>query len=67
MASVVTRTQDRGRGYATALSKGIASHAHQLGIPLLGLGVRTGNLAAQRAYEKAGFRKLGAFTNYSRA
>ena len=67
MASVVTRTQDRERGYATALSEGIASHAHQLGIPLLGLGVRTGNLAAQRAYEKAGFRKLGAFTNYSRA
>jgi GNAT superfamily N-acetyltransferase len=66
MASVVTRTQDRGRGYATLLSEGIASHAHQLGIPQLGLGVRTNNLAAQRAYEKAGYRKLGAFTNYSR-
>ena len=66
MASVVTRSQDRGFGYATALSKGIAAHAHQIGIPVLGLGVRTGNLAAQRAYEKAGFKALGAFTNYSR-
>jgi ribosomal protein S18 acetylase RimI-like enzyme len=66
MASVVTRTADRGRGYGTALSKGIAAHAHKIGIPLLGLGVRTGNLAAQRAYEKAGFKMLGAFTNYSR-
>ena len=66
MASVVTRTEDRGRGYGTALSKGIASHASELEIPILGLGVRTGNFAAQRAYEKAGFKKLGAFTNYSR-
>ena len=66
MASVVTRTEDRGRGYGTALSKGISSHAREVGITLLGLGVRTGNFAAQRAYEKAGFKKLGAFTNYSR-
>lgn len=66
MASVVTRTEDRGRGYGTALSKGIASHARELGIPLLGLGVRTGNSAAQRIYEKAGFKMLGTFTNYSR-
>lgn len=67
MASVVTRTEDRGRGYGTALSKGISSHARELGIPLLGLGVRSGNSAAQRAYQKAGFKKLGAFINYSRA
>ena len=66
MASVVTRTEDRGRGYGTSLSKGMASHARELGIPLLGLGVRTGNLAAQRAYERAGFKLIGAFTNYSR-
>ena len=66
MASVVTRTQDRGLGYGTALSRGTASHAHELGIPLLGLGVRTGNIAAQRSYEKAGYKMLGAFTNYSR-
>ena len=66
MSSVVTRSQDRGLGYATALSKGIAAHAYRIGIPFVGLGVRTGNLAAQRAYEKAGFKALGAFTNYSR-
>ena len=66
MASVATRTEDRGRGYGTLLSKGIASHARELGIPLLGLGVRTGNIAAQRAYEKAGYKNIGAFTNYSR-
>lgn len=66
MASVVTREQDRGRGFATRLSAGMVAHAHSLGISEIGLGVRTGNVAAQRAYEKAGFKALGAFTNYSR-
>jgi ribosomal protein S18 acetylase RimI-like enzyme len=66
MASVVTRSQDRGRGYATALSEGMATQAWKLHIPRLGLGVRTSNVAAQRAYEKAGFKKIGVFTNYSR-
>ena len=66
MASVVTRSEDRGKGYATRLSQGILSHAHSLGIDLIGLGVRPTNIAAQRAYEKAGFKKIGEFTNYSR-
>lgn len=66
LSSVVTRTQDRGKGYASALSAGITSYAHSLGIEEIGLGVRTANLAAQRAYQRAGFRMIGAFTNYSR-
>lgn len=66
MASVVTRESDRGKGYATKLSQGILSHAHSLGIDLIGLGVRPTNGAAQRAYDKAGFKKIGEFTNYSR-
>jgi ribosomal protein S18 acetylase RimI-like enzyme len=66
MASVVTRSSERGKGYATRLSQGILSHAHSLGIELIGLGVRPTNIAAQRAYEKAGFKVIGAFTNYSR-
>lgn len=66
MASVVTHSEYRGRGFGTALSRGTASRARELGIPLLGLGVRTGNTAAQRAYANAGFKELGAFTNYSR-
>lgn len=66
MASVVTRKENRGNGYATRLTQGILSHAHSLGIDLIGLGVRPTNFAAQRAYEKAGFLKIGEFTNYSR-
>ena len=66
MASVVTRSEERGKGYATKLSQGILSHAHSLGIDLVGLGVRPTNFAAQRAYEKAGFTMIGEFTNYSR-
>lgn len=66
VASVVTRTQDRGQGYGTALNKGIASHARQLGIPVLGLGVRRSNFAAQKVYQSAGYKRIGTFTNYSR-
>jgi len=65
MASVVTREQDRGRGYATKLSEGMLAHAHDLGIERVGLGVRDVNSAAQRVYEKAGFKKLADFTHYS--
>jgi ribosomal protein S18 acetylase RimI-like enzyme len=66
MSSVVTRSQDRGNGFATALSAGIAARAHSLGIAEIGLGVRDTNIAAQKAYAKAGFTRLGAFTNYFR-
>ena len=66
MSSVVTRTQDRGKGLATQLSAGMVSHAYLLGIPKVGLGVREGNLAAMRIYEKTGFTKLANFTRYSR-
>jgi len=66
MASVVTRAEDRGKGYGTRLSKGMVSHAHSLGIKEIGLGVRTTNIAAQRAYEKAGFSMLAEFINYGR-
>jgi ribosomal protein S18 acetylase RimI-like enzyme len=66
MASVVTKSDERGKGYATKLSQGILSHAHSLGIDVIGLGVRPTNIAAQRAYEKAGFKIIAAFTNYSR-
>jgi ribosomal protein S18 acetylase RimI-like enzyme len=66
MASVVTRTNERGRGFGTALSKGIASHAREIGIPLLGLGVSRSNIVAQKVYKKAGYKRIGSFTNYSR-
>ncbi|HEY4898571.1 MAG TPA: GNAT family N-acetyltransferase [Candidatus Nanopelagicaceae bacterium] len=64
LSSVVTRAQDRGKGYATKLCEGIAAHAHSLGIKEVGLGVRAENVTAQRAYEKAGFKKLADFTHY---
>ncbi len=66
LSSVVTRTQDRGKGLATVLSVGMASHSYSLGIDEVGLGVRDTNVAAQRAYAKAGFKRLGVFTNYFR-
>jgi ribosomal protein S18 acetylase RimI-like enzyme len=65
-ASVVTKSSERGNGYATRLMQGIVSHAHSLGIQEIGLGVRPDNIAAQRAYEKSGFTKIGSFTNYTR-
>ena len=66
MASVLTRSSDRGKGFATLLASHVRAHANTFGIEYIGLGVRTTNVAAQRAYEKAGFRKLAEFTNYSR-
>ncbi len=66
MVSVVTRLQDRGKGYATLLAEGMISEAHSSGIAEIGLGVRTTNTAAQRVYEKAGFKNLADFTNYGR-
>ncbi len=66
VSSVTTRTQERGQGLGTALSIGIACHARELGIPFLGLGVRRDNFVAQRVYEKAGYKRIGTFTNYSR-
>lgn len=66
MSSVATRTQDRGQGIGTALTIAIASHARELGISLLGLGVRRDNYGAQRVYEKAGYKRIGIFTIHSR-
>jgi ribosomal protein S18 acetylase RimI-like enzyme len=67
LASVVTRAQDRGKGLATKLAAGVSTHAFSLGIPEVGLGVRADNYGAQRAYEKAGYQLVAAFTNYSQA
>ena len=66
MSSVVTRAEDRGRGLATQLTAGMVSQAYSLGIEEVGLGVREGNLAAVRVYEKTSFNKLANFTRYSR-
>ena len=66
VASVTTRTSERGQGIGTALIIGIASRARELEIPRLGLGMRRGNTPAQRIYEKAGYKRIGTFTNYSR-
>ena len=66
MVSVVTRSQDRGKGLATKLSAGMVSHSFLLGISEVGLGIRDGNFAAVRVYEKTGFNKLANFTRYSR-
>ena len=64
VASVATREENRGKGYATALVAAMGARAYSLGIAEIGLGVRDNNFAAKRAYEKAGFMCLAAFTNY---
>lgn len=66
LSSVMTRTEYRRKGLATQLCSEILAEAHSRGIATLGLGVRADNFAAQRAYTKAGFRRLAEFTNYSR-
>ena len=66
LSSVVTQAQDRGKGLATRLSVGMAAHAYSLGIDEVGLGVGDINVAAQRAYSKAGYKRLGSFRNYFR-
>lgn len=66
LSSVVTRSEYRGKGLATQLCSEFLSELYSRGIPTLGLGVRADNFAAQRAYEKAGFKALAEFTNYSR-
>ena len=64
LVSIVTVEAERGKGLATELTKRMVSKAAQLGITEVALGVAHKNVAAIKAYEKAGFKEMAQFTNY---
>ena len=65
IASVVTVSEYRGRGFAQELVQGMIARAREHGITWLALGVNHANVAAQRVYSKAGFRLRANFTTYT--
>lgn len=67
LASVATRGDLRGRGFAAALVGGIVGEAWRRSVSILGLGVDHENVAAQRTYERVGFTVLANFTSYALA
>ena len=64
LVSIVTVESERGKGYASELTKRMVSKAAQLGITEVALGVAHKNIGAIKAYEKAGFKEMAQFTNY---
>jgi GNAT superfamily N-acetyltransferase len=64
LSSVATVESQRGKGFATELVKRFISKANQLGIETLSLGVSHKNIAAIKAYQRAGMSELAQFTNY---
>lgn len=50
----------RGRGILQRLFAELEEHARKMGLTRLAIHVREDNLRARRAYEKAGFRRVGA-------
>jgi GNAT superfamily N-acetyltransferase len=64
ISSVATVESQRGKGFATELTKRFISTANKLGIKNLGLGVSHKNIAAIKAYQKAGMSEIAQFTNY---
>jgi len=55
----------RRRGLARELIERMVARGFALGFKTVQLDVYTGNLAAQRVYEQAGFRAVGEYTNES--
>jgi GNAT superfamily N-acetyltransferase len=64
ISSVATVESERGKGFATELTKRFISKANELGVKNLGLGVSHKNIAAIKAYQKAGMIEIAQFTNY---
>ena len=67
LASIATVENRRGRGLATRLVRGLVGEASRRGERWLGLGVASDNVAAQTAYERAGFLPRARFTHYAEA
>jgi ribosomal protein S18 acetylase RimI-like enzyme len=53
------RPEARGRGIGRALLDAIAAHSRAAGLAQLQLGVGTGNAAARRLYDAAGYVVFG--------
>jgi GNAT superfamily N-acetyltransferase len=64
ISSVATIESERGKGFATELTKRFISKSNSLGINNLGLGVSHKNISAIKAYKKAGMSEVAQFTNY---
>jgi ribosomal protein S18 acetylase RimI-like enzyme len=65
LASVASRRELRGRGFAFTLVRGIVGEAQRRSISCVGLGVDHDNVAAQRIYDRVGFTLHANFTNYA--
>jgi len=64
VSSVTTVRDQRGRGYARLLMRGVVAATHAAGIEWLGLGVRHDNHVAQNVYRDVGFTLRARFTSY---
>jgi len=62
--SLATRPESRGLGVGAALLQAAMATARRRGCRVLRLEVRTDNAAAIRLYERAGFRRIGAYRRY---
>ncbi|HUX05414.1 MAG TPA: GNAT family N-acetyltransferase [Acidimicrobiales bacterium] len=65
VSSVATVRELRGRGYATALMRGIIHEVHGEGVEWLALGVHHSNEPAQHVYRNVGFVLRAQFTTYA--
>jgi ribosomal-protein-alanine N-acetyltransferase len=59
IANIAVHPEFRRRGCATALLGALCGYAEKNGLELLTLEVRSGNAAAIKIYEKAGFARVG--------
>lgn len=60
------RSSVRGRGVAQAVLGRLEAEAWGAGLPVIRLETGDRQVAAMRAYERAGFRRCGAFGEYAR-
>jgi ribosomal protein S18 acetylase RimI-like enzyme len=61
IGNVYTRRDHRGRGLASRVTSAVAGELLQIGLRTVALNVSQANAAAQRVYERLGFRRYCAF------
>ncbi len=64
MLSVVTKTSERGKGYAEKLLRFAETDLKKTGVNAVFLEVREGNTPAINLYKKAGFNEISKRKNY---
>ena len=67
LASITTRREERGKGFAGRLVRGMMARARDEGVEWLGLGVASSNHVAHRVYQRAGFSLRTSFRTFSRS